>query len=351
MFPNPNHENPIKVSKQKLTAWQREHPYPGHKGREAGFILQSAAKWLKSTANKAAPNMLFDNFWFEKELCIMFADTNTGKSVLAVQIADSISRGVPVNGLELTARPCGVLYFDYELTDEQFHTRFTRKGKDTYQFDKRFSRAVTNPLADKMHRFGSYQQYIENEIENALLTANAKVLIIDNISCLNFDTHALTGAINLLRSLHTIKNKYGISILVLAHTPKRNPTKPISRNDLQGSKMLINFCDSAFAIGESRVVPGLRYLKQIKQRSTIQQYGAENVCLFHLHKQGNFLQFIFTGRAAESAHLLTGSRQYHKSIGHEVEALSRQQLSIRQIAVKLNLAPATVGRMVKRMNT
>jgi hypothetical protein len=43
--------------------------------------------------------------------------------------------------------------------------------------------------------------------------------------------------------------------------------RPLSANDLQGSKMLINFCDSAFAIGKSSNDKDLRYLKQIKQRS------------------------------------------------------------------------------------
>ena len=51
--------------------------------------------------------------------------------------------------------------------------------------------------------------------------------------------------------MKALKSKYGLSILVLAHTPKRDSGKPLGRNDLQGSKMIINFCDSAFAIGES----------------------------------------------------------------------------------------------------
>lgn len=337
------------VQTKTPTAWQRQHPYPGHKGREPGFIVQPAGKWLRSAAGKAAPNMLFDSFWFERELCILFADTNTGKSVLAVQIADSISRGIPIGTLQLSARSTGVLYFDYELTDEQFYTRYTNGSKSAYPFDKKFSRAVPNPQADKMHRFSSWQEYITNEIENALLTAKAKVLIIDNLSCLNFDTHAVSGAINLLRSLQMIKTRYDISILVLAHTPKRNPAKPITRNDLQGSKMLINFADSAFAIGESHAIPGLRYIKQVKQRSTIQQYGADNVCLCHIEKPGNFLRFRFAGNSTETEHLQIYNKQHRQNIEHEIAALSKQNQSIRRIAEKLGLPSATVGRVVKRM--
>ena len=100
-----------------------------------------------------------------------------------------------------------------------------------------------------------------------------KCSFIDNIPCLRYGTHAVTRALNLIHGMQSIKSKYGLSILVLAHTPKRNPSKLITQNDLQDSKMLINFCDSAFAIGKSETVPGLRYLKQIKQRSVAETYG------------------------------------------------------------------------------
>ena len=39
--------------------------------------------------------------------------------------------------------------------------------------------------------------------------------------------------------------------------------------------MLINFCDSSFAIGESHHDPGVRYLKQIKARNTEIIYHGE----------------------------------------------------------------------------
>jgi hypothetical protein len=60
----------------------------------------------------------------------------------------------------------------------------------------------------------------------------------------------------------TLKNKHNLSILILAHTPKRNFTNPLSNNDLQGSKMLANFIDSSIAIGKSYLNEDLRYIKQ-----------------------------------------------------------------------------------------
>ncbi|RWY51601.1 hypothetical protein [Mucilaginibacter gilvus] len=64
-------------------------------------------------------------------------------------------------------------------------------------------------------------------------------------------------------------------------------------NDLQGSKMLINFCDSAFAIGESQSSPHERYFKQIKQHNAQQTYGEENICVCRIEKDINDLRYQF----------------------------------------------------------
>ena len=212
----------------KPTVWELQHPKTETSGTEPEFIIKRAGKWLRDGAKIPEPQMLFDRFWLEGELCILFADTNAGKSVLAVQIGDSITNGRPIAPLQLTAESCGVLYIDYELSHKQFQQRYSTKNNHNYKFSSRFCRAVTNPQANKMYKFSSYQQYLENELENSLLIAKAKVLIIDNITCLNYGAHHATGALSLMRGLQAIKAKYNCSILVLAHTPKRNPTQPIT---------------------------------------------------------------------------------------------------------------------------
>jgi hypothetical protein len=89
--------NPIaKPLQPKPTAWQLKHPKNHINGSEPEFIIKRAGKWLRDGAKLPEPKMLFDHFWFEGELCIMFADTNSGKSVLAVQIGDSISKANPL---------------------------------------------------------------------------------------------------------------------------------------------------------------------------------------------------------------------------------------------------------------
>src|SRR5674476_374724 len=56
------------------------------------FTTQSANLWIEQAKSRPIPKMLFSEFWYESEVCILFSHTNLGKSILAVQIANSISR-------------------------------------------------------------------------------------------------------------------------------------------------------------------------------------------------------------------------------------------------------------------
>ncbi|MGB3586103.1 MAG: AAA family ATPase, partial [Tunicatimonas sp.] len=89
------------------------------------FLIQTANKWMQQANLRPVPQMLFGELWFENELCILFADTNLGKSILAVQIANSISKGKHISGFKLEANSQPVLYFDFELSDKQFENRYS----------------------------------------------------------------------------------------------------------------------------------------------------------------------------------------------------------------------------------
>jgi hypothetical protein len=313
------------------------------------FIIKPAADFLQTSTHPSNTGTLFGDFWYEGELCILFADTNVGKSILAVQIGDALSRGVPIPRFAMKQQPASVLYFDFELNDQQFAKRYTSELYGRHEFADNFYRLVLNPDAAGAHKFDTYHAYINNALENAVITSQARIIIIDNITCLRTGTQAAATAVSLMQNLQAIKNKYGLSVLVLAHTPKCNPAKPVTRNDLQGSKMLINFADSAFAIGESQAQPDLRYLKQIKQRSGTQVYGAGNVYLCQIQKPYNNLHFEFIGPASEADHLLHFTEQQRKSTEDRIINLHQQGLSLRQIVAETGKPYTTVFRLVKKL--
>jgi hypothetical protein len=313
------------------------------------FIIKPAAEWLQTDSPYVTEAPLFGPFWNRGEVCILFADTNVGKSILAVQIADALTKAQPIPGFDTTPRPETVLYFDFELTAPQFTQRYTSDLHGHYPFAPGFARLVFNPLAEGEDEFDSYTDYLNNAIEDVLTATGARFIIIDNITCLNSGTQSNVTAINLMKKLQQIKRLYGLSILVLAHTPKRNPSRPITHNCLQGSKMLINFADSAFAIGHSQSQTDVRYLKQIKQRSGRQLYGANRVCLCRIVKPGNFLHMEFLGHGPESDHLLHYTEHQRKATEDRVAQLHANGLSLRAIAAQTGISCATVFRLVRRL--
>ncbi len=319
--------------------------------KEKGFFkIRTADEWLKEAENSVAPDMLFGELWYEGEVCIMFADTNLGKSILAVQIADSISSGRQIGGFKLEAKQQKVLYFDFELTMKQFQARYSNNYQDNFKFSPLFSRAQINPDMVIPEKFKSFEEFLYYSLEVSIVEHECTVLIIDNLTYLRNEAERAKDALPLMKELKALKDHYNVSILALAlaHTPKRDLSKPITENDLGGSKMLMNFCDSAFAIGRSNKDPQTRYVKQIKQRNTEQLYGSVNVPVFIVEKPHNFLQFKHTGYAQEWQHLKQEKEALSQAIIDKIYELTDKGMSQNKIATELDISPATVNKYIKR---
>jgi hypothetical protein len=333
-------------------------------GKEANeskglFTVKTASRWIEQAKTRPVPKMLFSEFWFEGELCILFADTNLGKSILAVQIGNSISKGEQIPGFKLETPKQPILYFDFELSDKQFEGRYSIKFEQHYSFDDNFIRVEINPDAP-IPENQTFEDYLNYSLERSITETGAKILIIDNLTYLKNETEKAKDALPLMKHLKALKNKYGLSILALAHTPKRDLSKPITRNDLQGSKMLINFCDSAFAIGESSNDKNIRYLKQIKARSTEQIYDAENVCVCQIVKPANFLGFEFLNFGTEREHLKQQSESEKTEIENSVKNLLEAEPGISAYAIakrlcqdesKFNSFKVKISRIVNRISS
>ncbi|MCC7401392.1 MAG: AAA family ATPase [Chitinophagaceae bacterium] len=314
------------------------------------FTVKTASRWIEQAKTRPIPKMLFGEFWFEGELCILFADTNLGKSILAVQIGNSISRGEQIHGFKFETSKQPILYFDFELTDKQFEGRYSENFTNHYGFDNNFIRVEINPDA-AIPENQTFEDYLNHSLERSIAETGARGLIIDNLTYLKNETEKAKDALPLMKHLKALKNKYGLSILALAHTPKRDLSKPITRNDLQGSKMLINFCDSSFSIGESSTDKNIRYLKQIKARNTEIIFDTENVCVCQISKLCNFLQFEFLNFGTEREHLKQHTEADKESQKGKVIELKQQGKSLREIGAELGISHMKVSRILKDCNT
>lgn len=311
------------------------------------LVVKPANKWMKEAKDMPTPKKLFGDLWYEGEICILFADTNLGKSILGVQIGDGISKGKDIQGFSMEAKAQLVLYVDCESSKKQFGLRYSCGRSDGYDWSDYFLRVEINQDTDIPNE-SDFEAYLLKSLEQCVIETGAKILIVDNITYLRNATETAKDALPLMKKLKALKNKYGLSILVLAHTPKRDLSKPITRNDLQGSKMLINFCDSCFAIGECSSDKNLRYIKQIKQRNCENLYGADNVCVFKIVKPGNFLHFEFVGYSTEKEHLRVPSDSANPELVAEVKKLKEEGSSVRKIADELNISKSTVQRLCKK---
>lgn len=317
------------------------------------FKVMTANERLELAKTTPVPEMLFGEFWHEGEICILFSDSNLGKSILAVQIADSISKGRQIPGFKMEAPKQKVLYFDFELSEKQFEVRYSIKNEaqkvfeNHYQFDPDFLTVWISPEAEPPTET-TFENYLFQSLEQSITETGAKILIIDNITYLKNETERSKDALPLMKYLKALKSKYGLSILALAHTPKRDLSRPITQNDLGGSKMLYNFIDSCFAIGQSNIDKNLRYIKQIKARNTAMIYDTENVIVCQINKPYNFLAFEFLDFGAEREHLKQVTEKDRESTIEQAKELSQKGYSQRQIAKELGISLGAVNKYLKK---
>ncbi len=248
-----------------------------------------------------------------------------------------------------------VLYLDFELSGTQFRERYSRGIQDNqyvgrYEFSDNLIRSEIKWDDELPAAFKTMGDFLAHSIIQRLSETEAKILIVDNISYLATANTSASSALALMKALKQMKSDYGMSILVLAHTPKRPITKPLTVNDLAGSKMLANFADNLFAIGTSIRAKDLRYIKHIKQRNCPAIYDASNVIVCRLEKPDNFPQFTFVEFDDETHHT---TRPYESTNAERTKliaaakALATKGLKQRDIAEQLQIGLGTVNRYLQ----
>ena len=91
---------------------------------------------------KALPPItpLFDVFWGKGELTFLFGSAGIGKSILAVQILDAISKGAKVQRFDGPQEPMRVGLFDFELSALQHLRRYSDESGNVHDFSPNFFR-------------------------------------------------------------------------------------------------------------------------------------------------------------------------------------------------------------------
>lgn len=305
--------------------------------------VRSVNKTLQEASSRPNPRNLYWELWHEGETGCLFADSGTGKSILAVQI-----------GMEI-AKTDKVLYIDCELSDKQFQLRYTSDEGKIAQFPDNFFRCEINP--DAVYE-GDFESTILANIEECAIGVRAPVIIVDNLTYLCNDSEKGDKAGAFMRNLLRLKKKYGWSLLVIAHTPKRDLWRPLTANNLAGSKKLYNLFDCIFALGRSASESQIRYLKQFKVRVCEERYGADNVIVFELKKDGAMTRLEHIGFGKESDYLadipsdgnkITNTDRLYEIMQDNTRYKHGELLQLAEgIGMNPNSARVTISRMLKK---
>lgn len=294
----------------------------------------SANDVLMAASLMPEPQSLWgDGLIYENEVTCLYSDSNTGKSILSVQIGNDIAKMGKI-----------VLYIDFELSKAQFRKRYKNERGEDYEFSPNFLRCNSC----------QYAIFDEDTIISDILSAcgdsGAEVVIIDNLTWLDSNVEKGDAAASLMKELVALKQNHGLTVIVISHTPKRDLFRPITQNDLSGSKKIMNFVDAAITIGKCANEPNLRYIKQIKVRSDSFTYHADNVLVCELSKgeNDNYLH-LEPIRTATEAELLR-SNETRDSLSHQVKHLTDLGKSQREIARELGVSKTSVGNYQKRLS-
>lgn len=301
------------------------------------FRIRTANECLNEAKMQPQPRELFETLIFEGEITLLFADTNIGKSIFAVQIGNEIAKTFEEK----------VLYIDLELSDKQFELRYSENFNNHFIFSDRFYRI------DFQRRFSipdgkTYETFFIESLKSLIKETGAKIIFIDNMTKLVAgDTDKAQTAKPLMDRLTELKFDENLTLILLEHTRKTDESRPISLNDLQGSKMKANFADAAFSIGRSKKDKNLRYVKQLKCRSAEILYDAENVPVFEIVKENSFLKFMFRCFSNEREHLRTPNEIDRDTLIVKVKEMIQTGKPQRVIANELGISIGSVNNYSK----
>lgn len=303
--------------------------------RHVGMLsVKTANRSVEDALKMPDPVDLYHGLLNEGEVACLFADSNAGKSIFAVQMGDHISRYRKV------------LYVDCELSEKQFQLRYTNKELGfRYVFSDNFYRAEIDSAHIGMQ---NYEEAIIKDIEEAALQTGAKIVIIDNLTYLCNSSEKGDVAGMFMMKLIALKKKHALTLLIISHTPKRNLSNPITQNDLAGSKKLYNFFDNVFAIGQSAKDKRIKFVKQVKVRASEYIYDSDNVIVYEITNDEGYVHFLHTGYGKESEHLKEKTEEDEMLTRSNIMSLQKEGKSVREIAEIVNRSKTAVHRIIAR---
>lgn len=300
------------------------------------------AQELSSMAARSFPAVdLWHGLWYQGEMACLFGEPNVGKTILAMQIANVLSK----RGLK-------TFYYDFENAAHQFKARYKTDKSDPNSSDGNY---IVKPLNPNYSNAKLDSRSVLEYIKKDFTTERAPVIIIDDITHLigSGDQADIRYVLNTLRSW---TQHFLVSILVLAHSKRRKPSSLTTIDTLAGSFEYSYAFDSIFSLTRANQYNAehnniTHYIKHHKNRMGPVIYHDLNVITVKFGRDENngFLQFndFYTG--GNERQLL---RDYGYSTSEQINKAILQykklSFSTREIANIVGCSQSHVSRTIRK---
>ena len=293
--------------------------------------LRRAYDRIISGINAGRPEMVFDEFWREGELALLFGEAGAGKSLLGMQLARTLAAGGDIPWFRMECAAGKTLYVDLSMSDRQFaarHSYIGRKGKTV-------ARDISKRLyCDRPEDEGELVEWLERQISMEKL----KFVIIDDLGSIMQTCDGTRETMAVMRGLRRICGRFGVSILVLMQSEAPKGSAGVSERDLGRQRSLCRLADSVFAIGRHRTRSGYVSLTQMRSRSSSVKWTANNAIPAKIIERDGAVALEFEMDVSEE----------ERELINAVKDLRRAGLSFREVAVKLNISKSRAHRLDHR---
>ncbi len=261
--------------------------------------------WLRAHKPAYRPEYLFGDVWRPGEVTVLAGETGVGKSILAVQIAESITRGKmpfrephyeiqfgpaapPIKQLFPRPRSQRVLYLDLETSPAKMRERYTcpspipGKLPVRYRFATWFERSgYVENIKVPDHFRGDMARFLRHSVELAIRGTEANVIIVDDLASLEPSNPRANGPARWMRRFRHYAAVSGFSFLILTHLKSSPPyqgrvaalrgrggsLRHLSLNGLTLGHQIAELADTVIAIGRTTYGPEYRYIKILKSKN------------------------------------------------------------------------------------
>ena len=313
------------------------------KPRSRGILtVEKASESVDIALEEPDPEDLYYGLICQGEATAFYGESGSGKTIFAVQMAIKM------------AQRRKVLYADFELSRKQFQKRYAKRttdpetGKEVitrYPFPPNLFRCFFNNDDDSDEDSYTEDSILE-AIEQTALECKAEVVFIDNLTYLCAAAEDTKEAAKLMKKLVRLKRKYGWTLIVLTHSPKRDNSLPLTQDSMSGSKKLANLYDAVIALGAKE--SGIRYIKQCKVRSSAEVYTADNVAVYSIVDENSFLHFQFLSTGVEADYLKTRQDNDLSEAVFQILDLRSKKYSEQKIANELGISKSKVHRALDK---